>query len=931
MDERRAKPRRPRPAGDQFAGQMRKRSSGQAAAKARRTRLAVFDTGGIVLAKIQGLRGMSTTPIDLKKVMMKQLTDFYRRAIILVCSLLASIYSMNTVTMADSGAYRLRAGDTVGISVAGVPEMRQTLALDLDGQISVPLVGVLKAEGSTIGELRDKLQHMLSEKVLRQTGTNGQDVERIIQAQDISVNIVDYSPVYVNGDVVKPGEQRFRPNMIVRQAVALAGGYEVMREHLVDPVIQSADLGADYETLWTEQAREQARLARLKAQLNNEAQLGAGAAERTPVSNQLQRDIVSNESQQLALWHTGIDKEMAFLTRAIQSATDQLAELVEQRDKEKEGAAADSAELQRLSTFNEQGHVTSNRVVDARRALLLSSTRVLQTEGQIGQVTREKEEYISRIEKLKDSDKSTTLKEIEECQLKLAAINAHIAAIADKMDYMSTMRSQLRISKLGGPSVIIIRGDRENRSELKASEDTILEPGDVIEISVIPKTKLTDAVGSVVGDERMPVWSGSVGINMEGAEYSWVGYPTLADLQNVKSEGVNLVRLPIAWEMMQPTLNGPLSASYLDGLKTFLNNAASLGIGVVVDLHDSGRYDLNWAADAAANHGIEAPNGSDASVLGSAAVPISAFANFWQQLATALKGNPGVAGYDIMNEPNNMPTPQTWPTAAQAAVNAIRTVDMNTPIVVEGDGWAAAQFWQTNNANLKITDPANNIIYSAHSYFDNSSGTYSKTYAQYGNTPQTGVQDVAPFLQWLKTNGYRGFVGEFGVPSNDPQWIPLLSNVLSDLQANGVSATVWNYEMPDSSPAWWVSQIESTSPGNLNIAPVKGAVTPQMALIFKHSRPVIESDTAGATTGSLSLNGSAAGGSVVSVFEQGVLLGTTKATVDGSWNFTTAALSAGTHIFTASSTDSSGNVSKTSAAYSSAISSAAATPVVTRW
>ena len=43
---------------------------------------------------------------------------------------------------------------------------------------------------------------------------------------------------------------------------------------------------------------------------------------------------------------------------------------------------------------------------------------------------------------------------------------------------------------------------------------------------------------------------------MEGAEYSWGSFPSLADLEYVKSEGVNLVRLPIAWEMMQPTLNG---------------------------------------------------------------------------------------------------------------------------------------------------------------------------------------------------------------------------------------------------------------------------------------------------------------------------------------------------------------------------------------
>jgi polysaccharide biosynthesis/export protein len=397
-----------------------------------------------------------------------------RQLIIIFCSFGLFIFSTIAPTLADSGAYRLRAGDTIEVSIAGPSQVKQGFVLDLDGQISVPLVGVVKAEGLTIGELRDKLQQILP--------------------RDIAVNIVDYSPVYINGDVVKPGELRFRPNMTVRQAVALAGGYEVMRYHLVDPVIQSADLGADYETYWTEQAREQARLARLKAELNNEAQLAPSRAE-SPVSNQLQSEIVNNESQQLALWHSDFDKGIASLNRAIQSSTDQLAELVEQRDKEKEGAAADAAELQRLLAFNKQGDVTSNRVVDARRAMLLSSTRELQTEEQIVQITREREGYIRQIEKLKDEGRSTILKEIEDSQLRLASVNARIAATADKMVYTSTMRSQLPLSKLGGPSVTIIRGDRENRSKTEASEDSVLEPGDVIEISVVPKAKMADKQG----------------------------------------------------------------------------------------------------------------------------------------------------------------------------------------------------------------------------------------------------------------------------------------------------------------------------------------------------------------------------------------------------------------------------------------------------
>ena len=440
-----------------------------------------------------------------------------------------------------------------------------------------------------------------------------------------------------------------------------------------------------------------------------------------------------------------------------------------------------------------------------------------------------------------------------------------------------------------------------------------------------------DALGNVSAasspfDATVETLSGgapaSIGVNMDGAEYSWGSFPSLADLEAVKSEGVNLVRLPIAWEMMQPTLNGPLSSAYLAGLEGFLSNAASLGIQVIVDLHNSGTYNLNWAADAAANYGIVAPNQADASKIGTAAVPISAFANFWQQLATALDGNPAVAGYDIMNEPNNMPSPSTWPTAAQAAVNAIRTVDMKTPIMVEGDEWASAQYWQVYNANLRITDPANNIIYEGHQYFDNGSGSYTETYAQAGDTANTGVQEVSPFLQWLQTNNYKGYIGELGVPTNNPQWIPLLNNVLNTIQADHVPATPWNFEMPDTSPAWWVSQIESSSPGNLNIAPISGQINPVMALIFEHSAPVITSfspnsaivGNSTANAGPLTLTGIGAGDAKVYVYDGTTLLGTTTSSVNGAWAFTTAALANGAHDFTAKDMDSSGDVSETSSA-----------------
>ena len=50
-----------------------------------------------------------------------------------------------------------------------------------------------------------------------------------------------------------------------------------------------------------------------------------------------------------------------------------------------------------------------------------------------------------------------------------------------------------------------------------------------------------------------------IGVNISGAEYSWMPFAGAHDLDYLKSMGVGLVRLPISWERMQPTLNGPLN------------------------------------------------------------------------------------------------------------------------------------------------------------------------------------------------------------------------------------------------------------------------------------------------------------------------------------------------------------------------------------
>jgi endoglucanase len=300
-------------------------------------------------------------------------------------------------------------------------------------------------------------------------------------------------------------------------------------------------------------------------------------------------------------------------------------------------------------------------------------------------------------------------------------------------------------------------------------------------------------------------WAIMIGVNVSGSEYSWETYPIASHLDYLKNKGIVLIRLPIAWEKLQSTLNGPINQTEVGKIKSFLNLVASRGMQVIVDIHNYARYNPKWAADAAANHGIVAVSATSGLVMGSSSLPISAFKDLWMKLAGALAGHAGIAGYDIMNEPHDLAA-GVWPSAAQVAVDGIRSVDMNTTIYVEGTQYASAYWWPADNGSLHITDPANKIIYEAHLYFDgNGSGIYKKTYDQQGAYPNWGVDKVQPFLKWLQQNNAQGFIGEFGVPANDSRWLTILDNFLKTLNQNGVSGTYWYYAYPDPSGAnsWW--------------------------------------------------------------------------------------------------------------------------------
>lgn len=343
-------------------------------------------------------------------------------------------------------------------------------------------------------------------------------------------------------------------------------------------------------------------------------------------------------------------------------------------------------------------------------------------------------------------------------------------------------------------------------------------------------------------------WPG-IGYNSGGAGYYFNNFTFLsnADLAYLSSQGVTTLRTMICWPQMQPALNEALNPTYLANLESYMSLAAANNIKLIIDAHDYGRYQSTGAVDGSSNL-VGNPSlclaQSSGYLIGSAQVPVSAFSNFWGLMATALSSQPGLGGYELTNEPHDMGNLTIWPTAAEAAIGAIRAIDSTTTIYVDGNNGASDINYASTNPNFPLNNADDtNIAYVAHAYFDfGGGGYYQLPYNQYGAYANIAVDQLQPFVTWAKQNNVTAAVTEFGAPFEDPQWILVMKRVIAYLKSQNVIGMVHYYDTHQPGyAAYWPLQ---TFPANqLNAAPINADGTldatgtnPLMTLVSQFDR-----------------------------------------------------------------------------------------------
>lgn len=119
--------------------------------------------------------------------------------------------SMQELSAEQKKGYVLGPGDLIQIKVHGEQDLTVEVRIEEDGYVSYPFLGDIKVSGRSV----DQLQHTIHRQLRGD----------YLVDPDVRVFVLEYRPIYVNGEVRKPGGYQYVPGLTVQKAVALAGGF----------------------------------------------------------------------------------------------------------------------------------------------------------------------------------------------------------------------------------------------------------------------------------------------------------------------------------------------------------------------------------------------------------------------------------------------------------------------------------------------------------------------------------------------------------------------------------------------------------------------------------------------------------------------------------------------------------------------------------
>jgi polysaccharide biosynthesis/export protein len=402
-------------------------------------------------------------------------------AALAICSL--AVLPLQAAVSIQTSEYRLDIGDVMELSIMGMPELKVRIPVDLNGDASFPLIGEVKVIGMKLSELRVQIRERIPQFVYKNRTVASSDGSQIIEANEISLRILEYRPVYLSGDITRQGEVAYRPGLTVRQAVTIAGGYNLLGAGNETTVVDTIELQNRHASAAISFAKEKARVWRLQNVLGRQVAINRSEFPQS-LSPDVLNQIIDLETEHLKIAQNDYEVEKNNLVKVIATAEQRIINLTAQAKSEEEGARLDAEDMDRVNELFKKNLVPASRVTDVRRAALLSSSRAQQTSVAADNAAKDREEAMAKLQRLLLTRRIVAAGELEEANAKMEALRGELDTSKKKLLLAGTSGATLVRARAADMQIWIFRKNGSDQVRIVGEEDTELLPGDVVEVNL---------------------------------------------------------------------------------------------------------------------------------------------------------------------------------------------------------------------------------------------------------------------------------------------------------------------------------------------------------------------------------------------------------------------------------------------------------------
>lgn len=363
------------------------------------------------------------------------------------------------------------------------PALTGEFTIGPEGALSLPFAGEIKAEGRSTQDIATDLALALQAKL------------GLAEPPATSVEISEFRPIFVAGEVQTPGKFPFDPEITVLKAVSLAGG---LRRSLSGDQRFERDLlsaKGNYDLLHAERERLAVQLARLEAELKNSGDFDLAITSDKDDGAE-QSDLIAKEKALMLSRQASFSSQRSGLEERKALFENEVSTLTKNKETQSRQMDLIKIEMARAKKLAEQKLVSTSVVLsleltasDTQSKLLDIDTATVRSKQEISRVSAElvelgntqRTEVITELQKTKAASKENELKLKMYAGLMTEALtNAPAAASVtgtrpeDLLEY-TVMRTT------GGKT-----------EEIPAHENTPLRPGDLVKVSLADSDKLTD-------------------------------------------------------------------------------------------------------------------------------------------------------------------------------------------------------------------------------------------------------------------------------------------------------------------------------------------------------------------------------------------------------------------------------------------------------